>query len=117
MLKLARELDMVSIGLAFDEEDSLRLVGEAQPDIFCFHAGTTKGGLKGYDSGETIEETADAHRGREPEAARAQAGPDPRGARRRDGDARGRTVHAGSHHAATASGPDRRPSACPSSAR
>jgi len=58
MLTLARELDMVSVGLAFDEEDSLRLVGEAQPDIFCFHAGTTKGGLKGYDSGETIEQTA-----------------------------------------------------------
>jgi predicted TIM-barrel enzyme len=59
MLQLARELDMVSIGLAFDEEDSLRLVGEAQPDIFCFHAGTTRGGLKGYDSGETIEQTAE----------------------------------------------------------
>ncbi len=59
MLKLARELDMVSVGLAFDEEDSLRLVGEAQPDIICFHAGTTKGGLKGFDSGETIEETAE----------------------------------------------------------
>jgi predicted TIM-barrel enzyme len=59
MLKLARELDMVSVGLAFDEEDSLRLVGEAQPDIFCFHAGTTRGGLKGYDSGETIEQTAE----------------------------------------------------------
>lgn len=59
MLKLARELDMVSVALAFDEEDSLRLVGEAQPDIFCFHAGTTKGGLKGFDSGETIERTAE----------------------------------------------------------
>jgi predicted TIM-barrel enzyme len=59
MLKLARELDLVSIGLAFDEEDSLRIVGEAQPDIFCFHAGTTKGGLKGYDSGESIDETAE----------------------------------------------------------
>jgi len=59
MLTLAHELDMVSIGLAFDEEDSLRLVGEAQPDVFCFHAGTTKGGLKGYDSGETIEQTAE----------------------------------------------------------
>ena len=59
MLTLARELDMVSVALAFDEEDSLRLVGEAQPDIFCFHAGTTKGGLKGFDSGETIEQTAE----------------------------------------------------------
>ncbi len=58
MLKLAKEMDMVSVGLAFDEEDSLRIVQEADPDIFCFHAGTTKGGLKGYDSGETIEQTA-----------------------------------------------------------
>jgi predicted TIM-barrel enzyme len=58
MLKLAREMDMVSVGLGFDEEDSLRIVQEAEPDIFCFHAGTTKGGLKGYDSGETIEQTA-----------------------------------------------------------
>ena len=59
MLRLARQLDMVSVGLASDEEDSLRLVAEAQPDIFCFHAGTTKGGLKGYDSGETIAQTAE----------------------------------------------------------
>lgn len=59
MLRLAREMDMVTIGLAFDEEDSCRLVEEAQPDIFCFHAGTTKGGLRGYDSGETIDRTAE----------------------------------------------------------
>jgi len=59
MLALAREMDMVGIGLAFDMEDSLRLVEEAQPDIFCFHAGTTKGGQRGYDSGETIERTAE----------------------------------------------------------
>jgi predicted TIM-barrel enzyme len=58
LLKLGREMDMVTIGLAFDEEDSIRLVEEAQPDIFCFHAGTTKGGLRGYDSGETIDQTA-----------------------------------------------------------
>lgn len=58
MLKLAKEMDMVSVGLGFDEEDSLRIVEESRPDIFCFHAGTTKGGLKGYDSGETIEQTA-----------------------------------------------------------
>ena len=58
LLKLAKEMDMVSIGLAFNMEDSIRLMEEAQPDIFCFHAGTTKGGLKGYDSGETIEGTA-----------------------------------------------------------
>ena len=58
LLKLAKEMDMVSIGLAFNMEDSIRVMEEAQPDIFCFHAGTTKGGLKGYDSGETIEQTA-----------------------------------------------------------
>ena len=58
MLKLAKEMDMVTVGLAFNMEDSLRMVEEAQPDIFCFHAGTTKGGLTGYDSGETIEGTA-----------------------------------------------------------
>ncbi len=58
LLKLAKEMDMVSIGLAFNMEDSLRIMEEAQPDLFCFHAGTTKGGMTGYDSGETIEETA-----------------------------------------------------------
>ena len=58
LLRLAKEMDMVSIGLAFNMEDSIRIMEEAKPDIFCFHAGTTKGGRKGYDSGETIEETA-----------------------------------------------------------
>jgi len=57
-LKVAKEMGMVTIGLAFDEEDSCQMMEEAQPDLFCFHAGTTKGGLRGYDSGETIEETA-----------------------------------------------------------
>jgi len=58
MLALAREMEMVTVALAFDMEDSLQVVEEARPDIFCFHAGTTKGGLVGYDSGETIAETA-----------------------------------------------------------
>jgi predicted TIM-barrel enzyme len=58
MLKLARELGMVTVALAFDLEDSLQVVGDARPDLFCFHAGTTKGGRVGYDTGETIEETA-----------------------------------------------------------
>jgi predicted TIM-barrel enzyme len=58
MLQLGREMDMLTVGLAFDEEDSLALIEQAKPDVFCFHAGTTKGGLKGYDSGETIDETA-----------------------------------------------------------
>lgn len=58
MLKLGKAMGLVTIGLAFDEEDSLQLVAEAKPDLFCFHAGTTKGGIRGYDSGETIEQTA-----------------------------------------------------------
>lgn len=58
MLRLAKEMDMLTIGLAFTMEDSLRVMKEAKPDIFCFHAGTTKGGIMGYDSGETIELTA-----------------------------------------------------------
>lgn len=58
MLALAKEMEMVTIALAFDMEDSLAVIERARPDLFCFHAGTTKGGLVGYDSGETIEETA-----------------------------------------------------------
>ena len=60
MLKLAKEeMDMVTIGLAFTEEDSLAVVEQAKPHVFCYHAGTTKGGLKGYDSGLTIAQTAE----------------------------------------------------------
>lgn len=58
MLALAKEMEMVTVALAFDMEDSLQVVEQARPDIFCFHAGTTRGGLTGYDSGETIEDTA-----------------------------------------------------------
>ena len=59
MLKLAKEeKDMVTVALAFDMEDAKQVMEGAKPDIFCFHAGTTKGGLVGFDSGETIKETA-----------------------------------------------------------
>ena len=58
LLRVAKDMGMVTIALAFDEEDSCAIVDRAKPDIFCYHAGTTKGGLKGYDSGETIAETA-----------------------------------------------------------
>ncbi|CUH42741.1 phosphoenolpyruvate hydrolase family protein [Ruegeria atlantica] len=60
MLKLARDMGMVSIGLAFTAEESEQLVTDARPHIFCYHAGTTKGGRTGYDSGVTIEDTAKA---------------------------------------------------------
>lgn len=59
MLKLARdEMDMVSIGLGFTKEDCLAIVEGARPHIFCYHAGTTKGGLSGYDNGMSIKDTA-----------------------------------------------------------
>jgi len=58
MLVLARDMGMVTVGLAFTKEDSIALAEQAKPDIFCYHAGTTKGGLTGYDNGSTIEQTA-----------------------------------------------------------
>lgn len=58
MLALAREMGLVTVGLAFDLEDTEALVRGARPDVFCFHAGTTRGGRTGFDSGETIEVTA-----------------------------------------------------------
>lgn len=58
MLALAKSMGMVTIGLAFDLEDSVRVVEGARPDLFCFHAGTTRGGLVGYDNGESIADTA-----------------------------------------------------------
>jgi len=58
LLAAAREMGHVTVALAFDLEDSLQIVEQARPDVFCFHAGTTKGGLRGYDSGERIDETA-----------------------------------------------------------
>jgi predicted TIM-barrel enzyme len=60
MLRLGREeMNMVTIGLAFTMEDSLAIVERARPHIFCYHAGTTKGGLTGYDKGISIEQTAE----------------------------------------------------------
>jgi predicted TIM-barrel enzyme len=58
MLKLAKDMGFVTVGLAFDLEDTEMMIEQSRPDIFCFHAGTTKGGLRGYDSGETIDVTA-----------------------------------------------------------
>lgn len=58
MLQLAKDMGLVTVGLAFTPEDSERIVAEAQPHIFCYHAGTTKGGLTGYDNGSTIQDTA-----------------------------------------------------------
>src|SRR5512143_4072506 len=44
MLNLARELDLLTIGYAFNEADCEFLMKQAAPDIFIFHAGITRGG-------------------------------------------------------------------------
>jgi predicted TIM-barrel enzyme len=58
MLNMARELDMLTIGYAFNAEDTERLIQEAAPDIYIFHAGITRGGTTGYAGGRSLEEMA-----------------------------------------------------------
>lgn len=58
MLVAAHELDLLTIGYAFNEEDTERLMRGACPDIFIFHAGITRGGSTGYGAGSNLEETA-----------------------------------------------------------
>lgn len=58
MLKHARELDLLTIGYAFNEEDAERLMRGAAPDIFIFHAGITRGGSTGYAGASALEEMA-----------------------------------------------------------
>ena len=59
MLKLAKEMGLITFGMPFDLEDADRIMSEAKPDAFCFHAGTTKGGLMGFDTPYTVEETVE----------------------------------------------------------
>ena len=102
MLKIARELDMLTIGYAFNEDDTRRLMREAAPDIFIFHAGITAGGATGDASGASRR----GHRGAERAPLRhrpgAQARRHPARAWRRDRRPRGRAIHAASTRAATA---------------
>ena len=58
MLNAARELEMLTVGYAFNADDTRRLMDEAQPDIFIFHAGITSGGATGDGGAATIEDTA-----------------------------------------------------------
>ena len=58
MLRLARELDMLTIGYAFNEADTEKLMRTAAPDIYIFHAGITRGGSTGYGGGSSLQETA-----------------------------------------------------------
>jgi predicted TIM-barrel enzyme len=58
MLCLARELDMLTIGYAFNEKDTEELMRKACPDIFIFHAGITGGGSTGYAEGLSLDDMA-----------------------------------------------------------
>ena len=58
MLKLAKEMGFITFGMAFNLEDTEKIMNQAMPHVFCFHAGTTKGGLVGFDTPYTIEQTA-----------------------------------------------------------
>ena len=57
MLKLAKEMGFVTIAMPFNMEDSIKMVEEVKPDIYCLHAGTTKGGLIGFDTPYSLEDT------------------------------------------------------------
>jgi predicted TIM-barrel enzyme len=58
MLNIARELDLLTIGYAFNEADAVKLMRGAAPDIFIFHAGITRGGSTGYEAGRSLEDMA-----------------------------------------------------------
>jgi predicted TIM-barrel enzyme len=58
MLNWAHELDMLTIGYAFKLDETERLLKEAAPDIFIFHAGITAGGTTGYGKAASLEDMA-----------------------------------------------------------
>ncbi len=58
MLHAARDLDLLTIGYAFNEADTETMMRGAAPDIFIFHAGITKGGATGFTGGSSLEDTA-----------------------------------------------------------
>jgi predicted TIM-barrel enzyme len=59
MIQTARELDMLTVGYAFNEEDTERLMTEAAPDIYSFHAGITAGGSTGDAGASSRQDTAE----------------------------------------------------------
>lgn len=58
MLIWAHELDLLTIGYAFNESDTELLMREAMPDIFIYHAGITRGGSTGYSASQSLQEMA-----------------------------------------------------------
>ncbi len=58
MLKMAKEMGMVTVAYAFNTSEAERIIKGSNPHIFIFHAGTTIGGSIGYDHPDTVEDTA-----------------------------------------------------------
>ena len=58
VLNVARELDLLTVGYAFNEEDTERLMRSAAPDVYVFHAGITRGGTTGDQGAASLEDTA-----------------------------------------------------------
>jgi predicted TIM-barrel enzyme len=58
MLNAARKLDLLTVGYAFNEADTEKLMLGSGPDIFIFHAGITKGGSTGFRGGRSLAETS-----------------------------------------------------------
>ena len=56
MFNTARELDMLTIGMAFNKEDTIKLMEGASPDIYIYHAGITRGGTTGYEGARSLED-------------------------------------------------------------
>jgi predicted TIM-barrel enzyme len=59
MLRIARDLDMLTVGYAFNEDDTKRLMNEAAPDIYIYHSGITAGGSTGDDRASSLADTAE----------------------------------------------------------
>ncbi len=60
LLTMARELDFLSVGCAFNEADCERLMKEASPDVFVFHAGLARVGAG--KANEIVESAARSQR-------------------------------------------------------
>ncbi len=56
MLKLAREMDFLTVGYCFTSEE-VEMIAKASVDIIAVHVGATSGGLTGVKSVVTIEES------------------------------------------------------------
>ncbi|MCK5569036.1 MAG: phosphoenolpyruvate hydrolase family protein, partial [Spirochaetes bacterium] len=58
LLKTAKAMGFVTVGYAFNTDETERIIKGSGPDVFIFHAGTTIGGSIGFDHPDTAEDTA-----------------------------------------------------------